>query len=241
MKEPKVLIFDDKDKLAAAFTHHFVNLVNMKNGPFYVALSGGSTPRVWFDHLRTLPEGDIPWENIHFFWGDERCVPPDDEDSNYGMTKKHLFDHIRIPEENIHRIRGEILPGEAASQYERELIKYLPGEGVPVFDLIILGMGDDGHTASIFPDQIHLWDSPSLCVVASHPETGRQRVSLTGKIINNANVVAFLVTGSNKAEKVKEIIHGEPAAGNYPAALVKPSRGMLYWFLDREAGQLLNK
>lgn len=241
MEKHKILIFEDKQRLAAAFSHHFINLVKMKNGIFNVALSGGSTPKIWFDDLIKNHQDSIAWENVHFYWGDERCVPPEDEESNYGMTKKYLFDHIDVPEENIHRIKGELTPEEAAGQYARELTENLPGPNGPVFDLIVLGMGDDGHTASIFPDQIGLWDEPALCVVATHPETGQYRVSLTGKVINNAATAAFLVTGRNKAQKVMEIIKGDPVAENYPAAKVNPVNGKLYWFIDKEAAEAMEK
>ncbi len=241
MDKPKILIFEDKLRLAAAFSHHFINLVKMKEGIFNIALSGGNTPKVWFENLVNNHKDSVAWENIHFYWGDERCVPPDDEESNYGMAAKYLFDHVDVPAENIHRIKGEIAPEEAAGQYARELTENLPGTYGPVFDLIILGMGEDGHTASIFPEQIDLWESPSLCVVASHPVTGQRRISLTGKVINNAASVAFMVTGRNKAPKVREILSDDPAAENYPAAKVNLSEGALYWFIDKGAAEALEK
>ena len=172
--------------------------------------------------------------------GDERCVPPDDRDSNFGMTKFHLLDHIDIPEENIHRIQGEIEPVDAALNYSKELNECLRHDLVPVFDLVILGVGDDGHTASIFPHQIELWDAADHCVVATHPISGQQRISINGKIINSARAVTFLVTGNAKAERVKEIIEEEPHAVHYPASLVKPAAGTLHWFLDTESAKLLH-
>lgn len=237
MSDPNILIFNTVSKLVQAFTDYFVDLVKQKEGIFNLALSGGSTPKVWFEALAKPGQKDIPWERIHFYWGDERCVKPDDEQSNYGMTKKYLFDHLPVPPQNIHRIQGESEPETAAASYARELAENLPVENFPIFDLIILGMGEDGHTASIFPDQIQLWNSPKYCVVAEHPVTKQRRVSLTGNVINNAHSVAFLVTGKNKAEKVREIIRKKKSTSRYPAGLVNPTSGKLTWFLDGLAGR----
>jgi len=237
--EPVALVFQNSDSLVKGFTEYFVKLAHEKKGSFSVALSGGSTPKVWFQYLAENHKNDIPWENIHLYWGDERCVPPEDAESNYGMTKKFLLDEIQIPENNIHRIQGELDPVEAAKNYESELTESLQGSDYPVFDLIILGMGDDGHTASIFPHEIKSWDSEKICVVATHPVSGQKRVSLTGKVINAASAVAFLVTGKNKEERVREIFHQEPTAAYYPANLVSPSNGTLHWFLDKDAANQL--
>jgi 6-phosphogluconolactonase len=236
-EEPVALIFQDQLKLVKGFTEYFMKLINQKSGSFHVALSGGSTPKIWFDYLAKNHTSDIPWEKVHLYWGDERCVPPDDPESNFGMTKKHLLDKITIPDKNIHRIQGELKPKEAATLFEKELMKNI-GEN-PVFDLIILGMGDDGHTASVFPHEIKLWDSAALCIVATHPTSGQNRISISGKVINNASALAFLVTGKNKEERVVEIFNQEPNAAYYPASLVKPENGLLHWFLDREAANLL--
>lgn len=239
MEEPIALVFEDKDKLVKGFTEFFIDLLNQKEGRFSIALSGGSTPKVWFEYLAQIPKDDIDWGSVHVYWGDERCVPPDNEDSNYGMTKKHLLELIDIPEKNIHRIKGELKPEEASSQYEHELKANLSEGNIPVFDLVILGMGDDGHTASIFPHEINLWDSDDFCVVATHPTSGQQRVSLTGKVINSARSVAFLVTGKSKAEKIHEILETNDAQSPYPASLVNPTEGILYWFLDSLAASQL--
>src|SRR5690606_20512735 len=123
------------------------------------------------------------WTRVHLYWGDERCVPPNDNESNYKMTVDHLLSKIDVPEENVHRIYGENIPKEEAIRYSEVLKSRLPQfEGVPQFDLIILGMGDDGHTASIFPYNIHLWDSGNVCEVAVHPDSGQKRITITGKI-----------------------------------------------------------
>lgn len=241
MKEPKVMIFDNSEKLVEAFTHHFINLMNLKKGDFYVALSGGSTPKIWFEELTKSHKEDIDWDKVYFYWGDERCVPPDDEDSNYGMTKTYLLDHINIPEENIHRILGELAPEQAAELYEKDLANVSPGSVIPTFDLVILGLGDDGHTASIFPHQIELWDSEDLCVVATHPDSGQRRISLSGKVINGASSVAFLVTGDKKAEKVMEILNKKKVSSSYPASRVLNESNNTYWFLDKPAASLISE
>ncbi|MCG8309441.1 MAG: 6-phosphogluconolactonase [Cytophagales bacterium] len=239
MAKPVTRIFDTEDKLVKGFTAYFCKLLNKKNGGFNVALSGGSTPKIWLEYLSNLKETIINWKRIHLFWGDERCVPPDHVDSNYGMTKSCLLDQIDIPKKNVHRIKGELDPGKAATAYARELRDHLPHGEVPTFDLIILGMGDDGHTASIFPYEIDLWNFDENCVVATHPVSGQKRVSFTGRVINNAHSVAFLINGRNKAQKVKEIINNESNASNYPASLVKPYKGELFWFLDADAASRL--
>lgn len=239
MAKPEVLIFENTQLLVEAFTQHFIKLIMEKPRDFSVALSGGSTPKVWFEHLAKNHQDDIPWNKVHFYWGDERCVPPEDDESNYGMTKKYLLDRIDIPKENIHRVQGELAPKEASDVYAKDICKNLRVDKVPVFDLVILGMGDDGHTASIFPHQIDLWNSKDFCVVATHPVSGQQRVSLSGKVINAARSIAFLVTGANKAEKVREILSNEKVAATYPASLVDPDK--LTWFLDGSAASEINQ
>jgi 6-phosphogluconolactonase len=152
------------------------------------------------------------------------------------MTKAHLLSKIEMPAENIFRIKGENDPETEAKRYSEVLKKQLPiVDGLPQFDLVILGMGDDGHTASIFPYEIVLWDAEAYCAVATHPESGQKRVGLTGGIINNAKTVAFLVTGADKAEKVEEIIGQRSGYKKYPASKVSPKSGELLWFLDRKA------
>lgn len=241
MNKKKVLVFANILELVDGFTNHFIKLMKLKEGIFRVALSGGSTPKFWFEELAKNHTLDIEWERVHLYWGDERCVPPDDEDSNYGMTKKYLLDHIDIPDGNIHRILGEQNPEDAARNYEDELLKFGPGDSIPVFDLMILGMGEDGHTASIFPHQIDLWDSTDFCVVATHPTSGQYRVSLTGRVINQARSVAFLVTGEQKAEKVMEIIQKKEDSVSYPASHVSQPNDELFWFLDKPAASQISE
>ncbi len=232
----KIKIFDNLTSLNESFTAYLKEILKEKKR-VTIALSGGSTPKSLFDYWAKNHQNDIDWNNVFLFWGDERCVPPTDEQSNYKMTKDHLLDYVAIPEKNIFRVKGENAPEAEAERYATLLqMEVNTLGGTPSFDLVMLGMGDDGHTASIFPHEIDLWKSKKLCVVATHPESGQKRVSLSGKVINNAQRVAFLVTGAAKAEKVKQIIENRKEVKNtYPAAKVKPASGNLVWFLDREA------
>ncbi len=228
-------ISESKNEVAKQFARFFYELTKDKE-VFHVALSGGSTPKVVFDLLAADYAETINWSSIHFYWGDERCVAPTDDQSNYKMTVTHLFSKISIPETNINRIVGEDDPSDEAKRYSELLEDKLDDiNGIPQFDLVILGMGDDGHTASIFPHEIDLWDADENCVVATHPASGQKRVSLTGKVINAAKQIAFLVTGANKAEKFGKIRASGENARIFPAALVKPTAGELTWFLDEAA------
>lgn len=230
-------VYKDKNKVAQEFSKFFSDLVQGKE-IFHVALSGGSTPKVVFDVLASSFKDRIDWSKIHFYWGDERCVPPADDQSNYKMTVEHLFSKIEVPKGNIHRILGEAEPPREAFRYANLLeINLDRVDGTPQFDLIILGMGDDGHTASIFPHEIGLWNATEHCVVATHPESGQKRITITGQVINIAEEVAFLVTGDSKAEKVREVIQKEGNHAKYPASLVSPTSGNLSWFLDKAAAK----
>ena len=230
-------ISNTKQELAQDFSGYLATLLASKETA-HIALSGGSTPKVVFDELAENFTEDIDWGKIHLYWGDERCVPPTNADSNYKMTMDHLISKISIPDENIHRIRGEADPRDEAERYAGLLQAKLPKKnGVPQFDLVILGMGDDGHTASIFPHEIGLWHSKKHCEVAVHPDSGQKRISITGSLINHAAAVAFLVTGENKAEKVGEILGKRGNYQKYPASLVHPKSGGLLWFLDKAAAQ----
>ncbi|MGI9553203.1 MAG: 6-phosphogluconolactonase [Aurantibacter sp.] len=231
----KVEISETKQQVAQNFSRYLADFIASKNES-HVALSGGSTPKIVFDQLARNYANKIDWGKAHLYWGDERCVPPTDADSNYKMTVDHLLSKINIPKANVHRIKGENNPEYEAERYSKLLGKELPKKNkIPSFDLVILGMGDDGHTASIFPHEIGLWDSKDYCEIAEHPQSGQQRVTITGQIINNATEVVLLVTGLSKAEKVREIINREGDYKDYPASLVAPRSENLVWFLDGTA------
>ena len=237
--EPTKLIYGSPKKMAEAYSVHILNIVNktLKNHNFVnIALSGGSTPTLIFDLLAENYQDMIPWENINFFWGDERCVSPDDEESNYHSAKMHLFEKLPDKKLNIFRIKGEADVEEEILRYTSLLKNTLSQKnGYPVFHLIMLGMGDDGHTASIFPKDIDLIYSKNFVAHTTHPENGQNRITLTGRVINNAENVAFHVTGAGKASKVAGILNHEGAYQQYPTAGILPQNGKLFWFLDKEA------
>ena len=228
------LIFDTPQAVAEAFAKDLAQRIAAAD-QLTIALSGGSTPKLLFDHM-AAEYADIDWSKVHLYWGDERCVPPTDDDSNYKMTVTHLLSKIDMPEANVHRVLGENDPVQEAERYGKEIEDGLPSaNGLPQFDLIILGMGADGHTASIFPHEMELLDSKEVCAVATHPESDQKRVSLTGPVINNAKAVTFLVTGASKAEKVVEIFNQSGDWKSYPASYIKPDSGELTWYLDKAA------
>lgn len=231
----KIKISKTKQEVALNFSRYLAILIANRE-EVHIALSGGSTPKIVFDELAANFQKDIDWSGVHLYWGDERCVEPTDDQSNYKMTLEHLISKIDIPQENIHRIKGENDSEYEAKRYAEVLDENLPKvENVPQFDLVILGMGDDGHTASIFPHEIELWHSEKYCEVAVHPDSGQKRVSITGRIINNADTVVFLVTGESKAEKYTEIKNQTGNYQSYPVSLVNPTSGRLLWFLDEAA------
>ncbi|RME95511.1 MAG: 6-phosphogluconolactonase [Bacteroidetes bacterium] len=226
----------DPAAVAADFARYFAEELAENTGRFYVALSGGSTPKLLFEHWTRYYTNSLDWSRVHFFWGDERCVPPDDAASNYGMTKRLFLEPAGIPATQVHRIRGEEDPFAEADRYAQEIREWVPSvDGLPAFDLIILGLGDDGHTASIFAHQMELLQTPTICAVATHPQSGQQRITLSGTVINQAQRVAFLVTGAHKREKVSAILKNRAACLSYPAAHIQPVQGELHWFLDDAA------
>ncbi|MHB8338804.1 MAG: 6-phosphogluconolactonase [Ignavibacteriaceae bacterium] len=237
-----IKIFDSPLQLGLKLAEEFKDEVEKKSGNIYISISGGSTPKIFFRELTLPPFGNnIDWSKVHLFWSDERCVPPSDSGSNYGMTKKNLLDFIQIPAENIHRIIGESHPEKEAVRYSKEIDKVLPRDksNFPQFDWVFLGMGEDGHTASLFPNAELLYSCSNIAGVAIHPVSGQKRISLTERIINNSKRISFVVTGKNKASILKEILDGLPENKNYPASRIKPLSGNLDWWIDKEAALYL--
>ena len=233
----EVKIFATQNEVFEAVAKEILHLTqNSKQLRFHVALSGGSTPKGLFKKLSKNYSDSIPWSRIHFWWGDERCVSPDNKESNYKMTNDNLFSKIAIPKENIHRIKGENNPEKEANRYSDEIDGQLNHRGEnPVFDLLILGIGDDGHTASIFPDELELFENEKTCAVTQHPITGQNRITITGRVLNNATRIFFLVTGENKSTRISEIMNDSEAAKLLPAYYISPKNGELIWFLDETA------
>jgi 6-phosphogluconolactonase len=209
-------------------------------GRFSIALSGGSTPKSLYALLATSGYATrFQWSQVHVFWGDERCVPPDHADSSYRMARETLLDYVPIPKENIHRIHGEDDPAKAALDYEGMLRDFFAIEDKPRFDLILLGMGDDGHTASLFPGTAALHEH-TRWVVENYVEAKRLwRITLSPFAINSASCVTFLVIGENKAERLREVFQGKYQPDRLPAQLVNPDNGHLLWLVDSAAAALL--
>lgn len=234
----EIKIFPTPEAVAVRVSEEIAALVNRNREnkrDTFIALSGGSTPKILFDTLSADFKSIIGWSRLHLFWGDERCVSPGDEQSNYGMTKKSLLDKVDIPEQNIHRIRGELDPVKEALRISAEIRKIVPQKNnLPQFDMNILGLGEDGHTASLFPGKRLRNVSDKICGIAVHPGSGQKRISLTYEVINNSSQNIFMVTGIRKADIIFDIMSRNDSYKKFPAARIKASEE-LKWYLDEEA------
>ncbi len=209
---------------------------------FAVALSGGSTPGGLYSLLATSEFRDqIPWPQVHLFWGDERCVPPDHPESNYGMVGKTLLAKIPIPEQNVHRMKGEREPEGAAFEYAQTLRKFfqLTDRDLPCFDLIFLGLGQDGHTASLFPGNQVLQEKERLVAAVYVEKIKSHRLTLTLPVLNYGANIFFLVAGGDKATALKDVLQGEYKPECLPAQCIQPQRGRLVWLVEQDAASLL--
>jgi 6-phosphogluconolactonase len=242
MKKEIIHIFHSVEKLADFFAGRISEGVTKTAGDrfFYIALSGGATPKKMFSILSENYKDKINWSKVMVFWGDERCVGPSSDESNYKMAYESLIKNIKIPMSNIFRIEAERDSVDEAARYSERVATLLPNKNnIPEFDMVMLGLGEDGHTASIFPGNMHLFNSGKLYEVSRHPVTGQNRITMTGKLMNNARQVYFLVTGKNKAERISQIINKGPGWQDLPASMVNPTNGQLIWLLDDLAGKLL--
>ena len=204
----KIQISNSTEELSEYFARLLIDKVNNSKEHFHIALSGGSTPKSIFEYLAARHYKTIDWQKVNFYWGDERCVPPTDSESNYRMAYDSLLGKLQIPATNIFRIKGENDPQFEADNYSSEILNHLKIENnFPRFDLIMLGLGEDGHTASIFPNQKSLLISDKIYATAVNPVTEQIRITLTGKVINNSVSIVFIATGRNKAKVVDEIIN----------------------------------
>jgi len=234
MECPRILVLESLDEMALKALQWLTEKTAAQD-TVSVALSGGNTPQALFERIVKHDKGTVDWNKIVVFWGDERCVPPEHTDSNYRSAQKSILIPLDIPEEHIFRMHGEAEPEKEAERYSQLLAKHLPMvDGVPQFDLVVLGLGEDGHTASIFPGRDSLFATTQLCTVAKHPQSGQQRITLTGSVINHAAEVVFLVTGTPKAGIVSQIAE-TPERMQYPAGKVSPVSGKLTWLLDKGA------
>lgn len=246
--KPPIEVFPDREKLIQAAAEHVIEITSRaitENGRVAIALSGGSTPRPLYALLATETYSQrIDWSRVHIFWGDERCVPPDSPQSNYQMARETLLDAVPIPLNNVHRIHGEEDPELAAAVYEEELRTFfgmdetdrLPRLG---FDLILLGMGDNGHTASLFPGSSAVTEKKRW-VVAEYVEViSMWRITLTPVVINAAKNIIFVVSGAEKVERLHSVLEGPFQPEVLPAQIIRPARGRLLWLLDKaSAGRL---
>lgn len=216
-----------------------------QRGRFTISLSGGSTPKSLFNLLATNARTVLPWERMFFFWGDERHVPPTDPDSNYRMAEETMLSKVPVPPGNVFRMAAENPDAAAvAEDYEKTLRKFFalePGQ-VPVFDLILLGMGPDGHTASLFPGTAGLQEKSRLVIANWVEKMKTSRLTFTLPVLNATRCVTFLVSGTDKAAVLRTVLEGDVPAEQYPAKLVRPTDGKLIWLVDRAAAsELTNK
>ncbi|QQG64521.1 6-phosphogluconolactonase [Desulfobulbus oligotrophicus] len=236
-------IYPDAELLsqaAAVFFAERARLALADHGRFSVLLAGGSTPRRTYELLAQKPLAEqIPWHACHFFWGDERCLPDGDERRNETMVRSALLDHVPVPPAHIHSItRCEQGVEHAAALYAAELQRFFDTQQ-PRFDLIVLGLGEDGHTASLLPASAALHEDVRWTAVARRPEEGFSRVTLTIPILNQGACTLFLVSGQSKAEMVRTILQPRTGEITVPAQLIRPREGELFWFLDQGAAGLL--
>jgi 6-phosphogluconolactonase len=247
MEKPLVRIFPTLSTMSRAAADFFSKQVKEAvtiQDTAHVALSGGNTPATLFQLLAQSPyKESIPWEKIHFYWADERCVPPEDSESNYGQVWQSLLSKVPVPKQNIHRIKGELEPETAAQDYIYQLKQNVTGDlKWPILDYVLLGMGADGHTASLFPGQVNPAETttPAIAVTADYMGRPANRVTLTPLVFNSARHILFLVSGENKAKALSEVLDGFYNPLNVPAQRIRPVNGDVTWIIDRAAAALLN-
>ena len=235
----EIRIFKDLDKLsrnaAELFSEQAAKSIEAR-GRFLVALNGGSTPTRLFQLLAADYRNKVNWDQVHVFWGDERCVPPDDAGSSYGQARDAFLIHVPIPDANIHRVKGELEPAEASKDYALTLKQFASSPlEFPRFDLVYLGMGEDGHTASLFPGSPVDAIEPTLPVTAHYQDRPANRVTLTQLVFNQARMVAFMVTGEKKVVTLAEVLSDGYNPELYPAQRIAPKDGQLIWLADEAA------
>jgi len=244
MENVDIRIFADLEALSLAAAQEFSRLANESiaaRGEFRVVLTGGSTVVRLYQILSNLPfKTEIPWDKILFFWGDERLVPADHPESNYGQAREMLLDHVPVTKEGIYPIRGELAPQEAVEEYTHQLQQLAGGSGAwPSFDLVLLGMGSDGHIASIFPGSKIEEHLPVAATIGDYEGRPARRLTLTPLVFNQASEILFLVAGESKAHAVKEVFSEGSDARDWPALRIMPVDGRVTWMLDQAAACLL--
>jgi 6-phosphogluconolactonase len=242
MTNQTIEVFDNPIELIERAANLFVSVAQdavANNGRFLTALSGGSTPKALFQLLATPAyASQIDWQHTHFLWGDERLVPPDDPGSNYKLALDTLLSHVPIPAENIHRAKGELEPETAVIDYTQQLQQLaLPGQPFPQLDLALMGLGNDGHTASLFPGPIPAAEStqPVMAVTANYDGRPAHRLTLTPLLFNAAHHILFLATGEKKAAALAAVLNRQDTPEKWPAQRIQPPNGTVIWLVDEAA------
>lgn len=240
---PELRIFDDSEKLSHYAANLFIKQAAqsiVERGQFLVVLNGGSTPTRFFQLVATEYREKVDWKKTQVFWGDERCVPPEDSGSSYGQARELLLNHVPILDSNIHRVKGELGPVDASKEYSVTLKDFAAAPlDWPRFDLVYLGMGEDGHTASLFPGSPVQVTEPTVPVTAHYQDRPANRVSLTPVVFNSAHMVAFMATGVKKAITLAEVLSDRYNPEYYPAQRIDPKDGELIWLVDEDAASKL--
>jgi 6-phosphogluconolactonase len=243
-KRKGIFVFSNIEEMAGAVFDLLADefsLAISEQKTYHLALSGGNTPVKIFEHLSRLPLARIKWDFLHIYWGDERCVPPGHPESNFGNMWNTILKKVKIPAENIHRIYGENDLEKESKRYSEVLREFVPIiDGFPHFNLTLLGIGEDGHTASIFPDAMQNINSPEFCYVAAQPQSGQKRITLSLNVLNNSETVVFLTTGVSKSEILATVLNKKKGGDLLPASFVHPYTGKLHWFLDAEAADKIS-
>ena len=244
--KPEIRIFKNLESLSHAAAELFIQQATQaidERSRFLVALNGGNTPAPLFHLLATDYHDKVDWSKVHIFWGDERCVPSDDAESSYGQARDLFLRHVPIAESNVHRIKTDIDPVEAAKEYSLTLERFAtPALDWPRFDVVYLGMGEDGHTASLFPGSPLDVSEPVIPVTAQYQDRPAKRVTLTPLVFNDAYMVVFMATGEKKAVTLAEVLSGRYNPELYPAQRIEPKDGKLIWLVDQDvAGKLPNR
>jgi 6-phosphogluconolactonase len=240
--KPNVRVFENLDLLSQAAAKLFIETsaqAILERGHFLVALSGGNTPTELYKLLAQSPYKEkLDWPRVHVFWGDERCVPIEDSENNYRQTYDALLSHVPIPVENIHRVESMLVPAEAAKDYAHVLKQFAsPPLEWPRFDLALLGMGEDGHTASLFPGSEANVSTPTLAVTAQYQNRPANRVTLTPLVLNSTRRIVFLVSGESKAQTLANVLYGGYYPEQFPAQRIRPTAGDLIWMVDKLAAK----
>ena len=242
MKQPTIDISPDSISLMQQAVQRILALhteaIKMR-GVFHMALSGGNTPNAMFRRMAAHQYADqFDWSRTHLWWSDERYLPPDSPDCNYNMAYEALIGSIAIPDENVHRVQVQLAADDAAAQYEADIIKLVglvSDAELPAFDLVMLGLGDDGHTASLFPGTLARITPDKLVIAHYIEKVAMQRITFTPRLINAARHVCFLVSGSAKRDILARVVHGPRDTNTLPSQIVAPVNGELTWLVDRDA------